>query len=762
MVPAIAVAAGLLAATGGARPTGQSGLDALLLAIAGAGCALAAVHSRSIPLYLAGAAAALLQPHGAPLALALLAMAAVLARPHPRAGAPVGAAAGGLFWASAVGAPFQPGARHLWLPVAAALVMAVSSRRHGPKRNRRWYDLAALGAVVVFAAGVALAGASVLSARDPIARGTDLLSDGLKAAREGDTEAARNQLQDAQRAFATAHSSLDSPLAKVARLVPGLSQNVRALQRTSAQARDLAAVGVQAARDADFETLQARRGQVDLAAVRKVEPPLADVLDALRTARSVLADVEDQWLLPPVRDRLDDARADVDDAVPSAELALQAVRAAPSLLGGEGARTYLVLFTTPAEARATTGFPGNFGVLAFDQGRFSLSRFGRASDISNPLKAANATYTGLDDYLRRYGRFGVTREFVNIPMSPDFPTVASAAAQAYQAASGAHVDGVLSLDPAALAALLELTGPIAVPGSPTPLDSTNAQQFLQLGQYVQFTASNPERIDVLEQLAQQTIQKLTSVDLPGPRALGDLLRPVVQQKHLQLTAFDETGAALFDRLRVSGRIPPVEGDLLKGSDRDFAMVTTTDAGGSKIDVFQHRNLDYRATWDPDTGRIDATASITLTNDAPASGLPSYVIGNALGRRLGSAQLGSGWSYSFVTLYTPWEADTATLDGQAIELEHETELGRLALGTFVAIPPGGSSTLTIHLTGLLTAPRYRLSLGAQPLVNPEEATVDVTVRGASDVESTGPLRAHGGGASGTFPLVRDTFVAVGPR
>jgi hypothetical protein len=639
--------------------------------------------------------------------------------------------------------------------------MLLSARRAGSKALRWWFDVAALSAVGLCVAGAALAAASVLGARSPIDRGTDLLHRGLDAARAGDTEQALDQLQGARRAFTSGHDSLSSPLARLALAVPGLSQNLHALERASAEARDLAATGVQAARDADVEQLQAHDGQIDLAQVSAMEGPLADVLAQLRAAEAAIAEVEDQWLLPVVEDRLDTALDDIRDARPSAELALDAVRAAPGLLGGDGPRTYLVMFTTPAEGRATTGFPGNYGELTFDHGRFSLSRFGRAGDIDAALPSGGATLTGLAEYLARYDRFGVAREWRNVPMSPDFPSVASAAAQVYEQGGGRHVDGVLSLDPTAVASLLQLTGPISIPGVAQPLDATSAERYLQLDQYVRLT-DNAQRIDALEQLSRLTFEKLTTIDLPGPRALGDLLRPDVEGKHLQLFAVDEQGQALFERMGVAGAVPPIRGNSTDGFDRDFAMVTTSDAGGSKIDVFLRRNLDYRATWTPKTGKVDATASITLTNDAPASGLPDYVIGNALHSRLNDRKLDKGWSYSFVTLYTPWNLTGATLDGQPVSMEYQSELGRFAVSTFVAVPPGGSSTLTIQLAGLLTTAAYRLDLGAQPLVEPEQANVSITVAGAGRVRSTGPLEAHGGTASGAFPLVSDVSTIVRRR
>ena len=750
MLPVVILGAAALGALGGARPTGLGAMDAVLLGAGGAAAALAATQARSIPLYVACAAAALLQPATVPLVLGAAAMVCVLARRHRRAGTPVAAAAGGLTWAAAVGAPFHPGASPLIVPMLAIGVMLVSARLNAGKTFRHRFDLAALTIAGAFVVAGCLAVGPVLGARGPLERGTTLLRSGLAAARAGDTNGALNDLQAARRAFERGHDSVLSPLVRPALALPGLSQNVRALQRASGVVRDLTAVGIDAAAHADVGTLRPRGGRVDLAAVRAMEQPLARVVQQLVTAQRTVADLRGQAILPQLRHQLDSARDEITKAQPSADLALEAVRAAPGLLGGNGPRRYLVLFTTPSEARATTGFPGNFGELTFDDGRFALTQFGRADDLTAKLPAGGAVLTGVADYANRYGRFGVTRDWRNITMSPDFPTVASVAGQLYHQTGAAPVDGVLSVDPTALAALLHLTGPVTVPGVATPLGADNAAQYLDLGQYVELTNVN-QRVDVLAQLAKRTLDKLTGSDLPGPRELGDLFSPVVHGKHLQLASFDAQAEHLFDRMGISGRYPTGQGD--------FVGVTTTNAGGNKIDVFLQRRLGYSATWDPATGALDATATITLTNTAPASGLPDYVIGNALGARVGETHLPRGTNTSFVTLYTPWGSTGATLDGQPLVLQREDELGRLALSTRVSIPPGGTRTLVVHLQGRLAATAYRLDLAAQPLVVPEQAVVEVTVAGGHPVAATGLTAGGGATASGAFPLVSDTSVFV---
>src|SRR5690606_20905170 len=135
----------------------------------------------------------------------------------------------------------------------------------------------------------------------------------------------------------------------------------------------------------------------------------------LEQAQRRLAEIDDQWLLSPVRSRLDHVSRELDDAVPSVELALIGVRQAPALLGADGPTSYLVLFTTPVEARATTGFPGNYAEITFDDGRFDMVAFGRVNDLSRVLMdAGGGELSGPDDYLDRYARFDPHEDWRNI------------------------------------------------------------------------------------------------------------------------------------------------------------------------------------------------------------------------------------------------------------------------------------------------------------------------------------------------------------
>ncbi len=248
--------------------------------------------------------------------------------------------------------------------------------------------------------------------------------------------------------------------------------------------------------------------------------------------------------------------------------------------------------------------------------------------------------------------------------------------------------------------------------------------------------------------------RLTSIDLPGPRELGDLLGPAVEEGHLQMVTTADAEVALFDDLGLSGRYPAVDGD--------FLGVITSNSGGGKQDVFLRRELAYDVDWDPGTGAVQATATITLHNDSPSSGLPRYLLDNNQQDILGGPEIPPGGNYTFLTLYSPWEVTEATLDGEVVPLQTLTELGRNAHSTFVLIPPGGSRTLVVRLDGQLTTEDYRLELGRQPLVTPEQASLTVSASGAGGLRATGPIEVRGDAAEGRFDLVRPIRVVVTQR
>jgi Protein of unknown function (DUF4012) len=662
---------------------------------------------------------------------------------------------------AAVGAAAALTALHLDVdhPVGASAALAavalgcitVSGVRSLRRRHRRrvLVALAVTGAVGLACALVFTF--VVLSIRGEAERAIDLARSGLTSVREGDAEAAVREFEDAEAAFRRAEESTGGFLAQPARLVPGLSQNVRALNVLAAAGSELASTGATTATEADIEALQLHGGAIDLDRVAAMEEPLAEARTALEDFDDALAEISSPWLVAPVGNAVDDLKERTTEALPDAQVALDAVRLAPEILGGNGPRTYFVAFVTPSELRGSGGILGNFAQLDAVDGRVELSRTGRNEDLNNASDPFLREITDMPEFTSRYSGWEPAQFWQNVTMSPDFPTTASVIEQLYFQSGGVPVDGVISVDPTALAALLRLTGPVDVPGLPAPLTHRNAEDILLRDQYIEFPARG-DRADFLDEASRLTFEALTSRDLPAPQVIADSLSPAVQGDHLRAHSVHPEEQALFDRLDLDGAMAPV--------DVDYLGVVTQNGSANKIDIFLHRTVEYDVTLDPATGQATASVDITLTNDAPPSGLPDYVIGNSE-----ELALGPGFSRVWLSVYTAMFLEGATADGEELEMAPGTELGRQVYSEFVTLAPGATMEIHLDLAGPLDLSEgYRLDVGHQPTVNDDEVDVTVRTGRAFEMDPVAGLEPSDEGLTGhaTLTAPRSFVVALSRR
>ena len=131
----------------------------------------------------------------------------------------------------------------------------------------------------------------------------------------------------------------------------------------------------------------------------------------------------------------------------------------------------------------------------------------------------------------------------------------------------------------------------------------------------------------------------------------------------------------------------------------------------------------RSSTPPRSTRRPATSPprlrITLTNDAPAEGLPDAIIGN------NDQEFPFGTNRLRVHVYTPLALTAASLDDTEIELIAETELGWNRYRTTLLLGPGDSVVLTLDLAGRLDLSNgYVLDIEHQPMVNPDNIVLDL--------------------------------------
>ena len=562
---------------------------------------------------------------------------------------------------------------------------------------------------VVGAAGV-VAG---LLAAGHLLDGVEQSEVALREARRSETSTAAAALEDSGEIFERARSPLDAWWSRPARLIPVLGHHLRLASAIANAGAAVSESGARAAGAADLREIELEGGRLDLQAVARLQVPLRASAEAVDDARRRVSEGRSSWILPMFAERVDAEVVRLAELAEEADLYADIVEVLPGLLGGRGERRYFLAVQTPVEIRGSGGLIGNYGEIVANGGKLDLGRFGRIGELNDVARAQSAVLEGPDDYVRRYPRYEPQVTWQNVSLSPDFVDVAAVIGSLYPQSGGAAVDGVISVDPTALAAILRITGPIRVDSWPEEITAENAEQLLYFEQY-RAGIDREARVDFLGDVAEAVVRRLTTASLPSPTRLVEVLGPVVRSRHLLFASSTAAEAALLERVGADGR-------LATRATPDFLAVVNQNAGGNKIDYFLRRDTTYDIRVD-DLGGVTADVAIRLRNDTPIAGLPESLIGNIV-----RPPDPSGTNRTFISVYTPWGLQAASVNGAPVHAELEREAGVNVVTLHLALPPG-ETEVQLRLAGRISGARpYALTLQPQAMVEPETVTVTGAVR-----------------------------------
>lgn len=599
------------------------------------------------------------------------------------------------------------------------LFLSSASQLSEVVRRRLLVAGVAVGTVTFFG-GVA-GSIALVNSRSQVERGISAAKSGLREIKAGNTADAEPQFAVARVALQSAQRHLESPFASAGRVVPILSQHISTIHDLTAVAGNVVDAAATTTGKADLQSLRAESGRIDVRRMTELRDQVVFADAALSRARTALTSADGTWLARPVSQRIASLRTEVDDAARSAADVRKILDVIPSMLGADGTRRYLLVTPTPAEARGSGGVIGNYGEISTDNGRFALDRFGRNAELnSNGVPFGERTLDAPPDFIARYARFGASRIWQNANMSPDFPASAQSMAGLYPQSGGRPVDGVISVDPIALAAFLNIVGPVTVPSWPDPITSANAARVLMFEAYIVKGGGTTDRYQLLADVAQAVWGKLSTTSLPNPKVLIDALAPAVRARHLQVWMRAPAEEEYLTSIGLAGNVPDVLGD-------NFGLVMNNNSAG-KIEYFLDRNVSYDAVIDPANETVASTVTARFRNGAPSTGLPDYIIDNLTP----GEDLPNGTSRLYLSLYSPLELTGATVDGKPLELQAEIEFSRRVYSGFITVPSQGEATVVATFAGPIAGVgrNYRLDVFRQPLARRETLTVSVRTRGTA--------------------------------
>jgi Protein of unknown function (DUF4012) len=568
--------------------------------------------------------------------------------------------------------------------------------------------------LLVLLGGTAVVAIGALGLREDLREGRASLEMGRRALFDGRIPEAVASLEDARDRFRSASTSARSGLPAVGGAIPILGRSLDVMRALADAGRRTAEAGLTIVTAIDqlpegIEGLMSPEGVIAFDAMETVGGAVteaeADVAAAVDTLRSSPA-----GLLPgPVGDARTLALGRLDELEELMGISGDLTTALPSLAGAEGPRRYLFFAEDPAELRGTGGIWGAFAIVRAEGGRFSFSRFRPIQTLPNLELGVVPPPT--HEYLTNYGRYGAPGYWLNANMTPDLPSAAQVALDSWEAIGREPLDGVVTADPFALRDLLTVTGRIHVEIPPIDLTHENIVPLLSNRAFALFP-DPVERKAVLGEAARAVLDRFLSIrgrTVPKLRALGR----AVSEGHLKIFASDGSVGSALGRAGVDGSLDADGGDLLS--------VIVNSGSGGKVDFFSRRTIRHEVTLLPGRSSV-STTSVTIQNDAPASGQPKYVIGPHRGD--------AGDNIPLVALFCGRRCELvrAERDGERRSLREGSELGYRFYRDYFTIPSGRERTLEVTTespgtwTGDTGGGSYRLTVVGQTTIRPTMATV----------------------------------------
>lgn len=246
-------------------------------------------------------------------------------------------------------------------------------------------------------------------------------------------------------------------------------------------------------------------------------------------------------------------------------------------------RTFLVMLQNNMELRPGGGFLGQYAILKVKDGEVISTFFEDANLLDQRIDAKIVPpypFTRMMD-IKKW-------KFRDSNFSPDFPTNVEKAKYFYRLAGrSSDFDGVIAVNAEVFNDVLELTGPITVPGY--NITFNGADGALKLEEYVEKRyIMNPEidtqnRKEIMKKMAPMMIEKLFS--LGNITKIAELGHKELQNRNVMINFKDQYLQGLVESVYWDGRVA-------RDWNSDYLMMVDANMGALKTDHYIKRDVSY--------------------------------------------------------------------------------------------------------------------------------------------------------------------------
>ncbi len=445
-----------------------------------------------------------------------------------------------------------------------------------------------------------------------------------------------------------------------------------------------------------------------------VIPKADDLISRVSKVRTELSNIDperypEEFKGRKVRSQMKELLDMVDTTAGLIENSKPLLEASPYILGIEKGRNYLVLFQNDKELRPTGGFLTAYSIAKVENGKFepvSSSDIYHLDDDYTPVIAAPDPMV---KYLK--GPYVLSRKLRirDMNWSPDFHDSMKIFLSEAEKAGIGDVDGIIAVDTQTLVNLLDVLGPIGVPGygnfSTEIIPECNCPQVVyelesfadvegpivwseNTGEIVLAPANYDNRKKIIGPLMNSILSNTLGQSKEKIPALFEAGLVSLTEKHVLFYMKDENAQKATEAFGIAGRITDYEGDYLHINDANL--------GGRKSNMYVKQEVQQDVSIAKD-GTVEKTLTITYKNPEKQDGWLNSVLPN------------------WMRVYVPEGSQLISFEGVEEQEKPYEDLGKTVFAGFFKLRPQGVSKVTLKykLPFKADSKEFKLYIQKQP-------------------------------------------------
>ncbi len=367
------------------------------------------------------------------------------------------------------------------------------------------------------------------------------------------------------------------------------------------------------------------------------------------------------------------------------------LEAAPYLLGMDSPRTYLVIFQNDKELRPTGGFMTAYTIMKVDKAKFEPVNSDDIYNLDAKYKPSIPAPDPLVDYIKGPYILSKNLRLRDMNWSPDFVNSMDTFSGALDEVNLQEVDGIIAVDTHLLVNLLNVIGPIGVPGfgnfsTEISPECRCPQVIYELESYADVEGPivwdpvsgeivyKPKNSDNRKKIIGPLMNSILANALGQPKEKLPLLFEAgfksLMEKHVLFYLYEEDIQTALGDFGLSGKITDYEGDYLHISDANL--------GGRKSNLYVtqevHQEIDVKRD-----GSVEKTVTITYKNPEKHDGWLNSVLPN------------------WVRVYVPKGSQLIASEGLEDKEEPYEDLNKTVFSGLFQLRPEGVAKVTFKYT-----------------------------------------------------------------